>query len=283
MGNILQGKPVALALSEQLKQRVQEMRRRGKTPRLAIVRIGQAADDIAYEKSAIKCCKDHDVDVNSIVLPQDVSEEQLLAHIRAINDDIQTDGCLLLKPLPAGICESKVAEALSPQKDVDGITPGSLACLCGLDIDGFPPCTAQACLEILDYYQLNAAGKHAVVIGRSLVVGKPLAMMLLSRNATVTVCHSKTRDLPAITREADIVVAALGKARLLGAEYFRPGQIVLDVGINFDDQGKMCGDVDFAQVEPVVTGITPVPGGVGAVTNRVLLKHVIDAAQRVLQ
>ncbi|MCR4962710.1 MAG: bifunctional 5,10-methylenetetrahydrofolate dehydrogenase/5,10-methenyltetrahydrofolate cyclohydrolase [Firmicutes bacterium] len=282
MGQILQGKPVALALSQQLKERVADMRRQGKTPRLAIVRLGEAPDDIAYEKSAIKCCRDHEVDVQSIVLPAGTGEEQLLAHLQAVNDDKQTDGCLLLKPLPPGIRESKAAEALAPQKDVDGITPGSLAHLCGLDIAGFPPCTAQACLEILDHYQIDAAGKRAVIIGRSLVVGKPLAMLLLARNATVTVCHSKTKDLPAVVREADIVVAAMGRARLLGAEYFRPGQIVLDVGINFDDQGKMCGDVDFAQVEPIVAAITPVPGGVGAVTNRVLLKHVVDAAQRVL-
>ena len=200
--------------------------------------------------------------------------------IRQVNEDAGIHGVLIFRPLPKHLDEEAVIRALDPEKDVDGITDGSMVGVFAGREQGFPPCTPQACMEILDHYQIDCTGKKAVVVGRSLVVGKPAAMMLLKKNATVTICHTRTKDMPAVVKEADIVIVAAGRAGVVDDRYVSPGQIVIDVGINVNEQGKLCGDVAYDKVEPVVEAITPVPGGVGSVTTSVLVGHVVEAAMR---
>jgi methylenetetrahydrofolate dehydrogenase (NADP+)/methenyltetrahydrofolate cyclohydrolase len=280
MAKLLSGREVAAALDAQLAARVEALKEKGVTPCLAIVRVGERGDDVAYENSAVKRCEKIGVHVEKFILPETATQEELLRVIDTVNQSQSISGCLLFRPLPKHMNDEVVRNALLPQKDVDGITNGSLAgVFAGVD-KGFPPCTAQACMEILDFFGLDVSGKRAAVIGRSLVVGKPAAMMLVQRNATVTVCHTKTKDMPSVCREADILIVSAGRAGVVGKEYVRPGQIVIDVGINVDENGKLCGDVRFEEAEPVVEAITPVPGGVGAVTTSVLIKHVVDAASR---
>ncbi|HMM31916.1 MAG TPA: bifunctional 5,10-methylenetetrahydrofolate dehydrogenase/5,10-methenyltetrahydrofolate cyclohydrolase [Clostridia bacterium] len=280
MAKLLSGKEVAAALDAQLAARVEALKEKGVTPCLAIVRVGERGDDVAYENSAVKRCEKVGVRVEKFILPETATQEELLRVIDEVNQSQSISGCLLFRPLPKHMNDDVVRNALLPQKDVDGITNGSLAgVFAGVD-KGFPPCTAQACMEILDFFGLDVSGKRAAVIGRSLVVGKPAAMMLVQKNATVTVCHTKTKDMPSVCREADILIVSAGRAGVIGKEYVRPGQIVIDVGINVDENGKLCGDVLFEEAEPVVEAITPVPGGVGAVTTSVLIKHVVDAASR---
>lgn len=251
---------------------------RGVAPTLAIVRVGERPDDLSYERMAVKRADEMGIAVKSVVLDAAVAEDELARVIESVNADNSIHGCLLFRPLPEGIDETRICNLLASEKDIDGISKASLAGVFTGEHGVFAPSTAQACLEIIDHYGIQLEGKHVVVVGRSLVVGKPLAMMLLARNASVTVCHSKTDDLASLTRLADIVVCATGRARAYGPEYFTAGQTVLDVGINFDAEGKLCGDVDFAAVEPVVGAITPVPGGVGSVTTLVTLAHTARAA-----
>ena len=282
MAQLLKGAEVVSALNERIKAEVSALVSRGVVPMLAILRVGDKPDDLAYERGAIKRAETVGVAVRQIVLPETVSQESLLAEIGRINADDTIHGCLMLRPLPKHIDDLRAREALLPEKDIDGITEGSLAGVFAGTKRGFPPCTAQACMEILSYYGIDPAGKRAVVIGRSLVIGKPVAMMLLGQNATVTICHTKTKDMPSETRRAEILIVAAGRAGVVGAEYVAEGQTVLDVGINFDASGKMTGDVDFAAVEHIVGAITPVPGGVGTVTTSVLMAHVAEAARRAL-
>lgn len=280
MARLLKGAEVASALREQMTQQVEALNKQGVFPTLAIVRVGERQDDIAYENGATKRAETLGVAVEKFILSADVSQKELIDTIRRINSDESIHGALLLRPLPKHIDDETVRAALLPEKDVDGITDGSLAGVFIGTKRGFPPCTAQACMEILDHYKIEMAGRTAVVIGRSLVVGKPAAMMLLQRNATVTVCHTKTLDMPSVTRKADILIAAAGRTGMIGADYVAAGQTVLDVGINFTPEGAMVGDADFSAVEPIVAAITPVPGGVGAVTSTILIGHVIEAARR---
>jgi len=200
--------------------------------------------------------------------------------LNQLNEDDSIHGVLLLRPLPAGYDDAIIRGALLPQKDVDGITDSSLTGVFTNQPLGYPPCTAQACMELLRHYDIPCAGKHAVIIGRSLVVGKPLAMLLLNQNATVTMCHSRTKDLSTICRNADILISAAGQQDLLNAGSFYENQTVIDVGIHVDDEGQMSGDIDFNLAEPLVEAITPVPGGVGPVTTCVLAAHVVQAAMR---
>lgn len=283
MAQLLKGAEVVSALNERIKADVSALVSRGVLPTLAILRVGEKPDDLAYERGAIKRAETVGVAVKQIVLPETVSQESLLAEIERINADDTIHGCLMLRPLPKHIDDLRAREALLPEKDIDGITEGSLAGVFSGTKRGFPPCTAQACMEILSYYGIDPAGKRAVVIGRSLVIGKPVAMMLLQKNATVTICHTKTADMSSETRRAEILIVAAGRAGVVGAEYVSAGQTVLDVGINFDASGKMTGDADFAAVEPIVGAITPVPGGVGTVTTSVLMAHVTEAAKRALE
>ena len=280
MAQLLKGAEVVSALNETIQADVTALLSRGVTPTLAILRVGDKPDDLASERGAMKRAETVGVAVRQIALPQTVSQDELLAEIEKINSDESIHGCLMLRPLPKHIDDLRAREALLPEKDIDGITEGSLAGVFTGTKRGFPPCTAQACMEILRHYQIDLAGKNAIVIGRSLVIGKPVAMMLLGQNATVTICHTKSKDMPALTKKADILIVAAGKPGVVGAEYVSAGQILLDVGINFNTEGKMTGDADFAAVEPIVGAITPVPGGVGTVTTSVLMAHVVEAAKR---
>ena len=280
MATILKGAEVVTALNERIRAEADALKAGGMTPALAVVRVGERADDIAYERGILKRAESVGVAVRLFALPETATERALLDTIRQINESDVIQGCLIFRPLPKGIDDEKIRAALLPEKDVDGITDGSLAGVFAGTKRGFPPCTAAACIEILDHYGIDPLGKKAVVIGRSLVIGKPVAMMLLQKNATVTICHTKTKNMPEVTRQADILIVAAGRAGVVGAEYVSAGQTVLDVGINFTTEGKMVGDVDFEAVEPAVEAITPVPGGVGTVTTSVLMAHVVEAARR---
>jgi methylenetetrahydrofolate dehydrogenase (NADP+)/methenyltetrahydrofolate cyclohydrolase len=282
MAELLKGAPVAAALNDRTAACVEQLKQSGITPTLAILRLGQRQDDVAYEIGATKRCEKVGVSVRLVTLDADVSQDVLLEHIAALNSDEGVHGILMFRPLPKHIDESVVCDAISPSKDVDGITSGSMAGVYAGTGTGFPPCTPSACMEILDYYGIELKGKKVVMVGRSLVVGKPAAMMLLGKHATVTVCHTRTKDMPAVCREADVLLVAAGRANVVDASYLSPGQVVLDVGINISEDGSMCGDVFFAQAEPIVSSITPVPGGVGTVTTSVLVNHVVQAAQKLL-
>ena len=280
MANLLKGAEVVSALHARLIPQVEELKAKGILPTLGIVRVGERADDVAYERGASKRAETLGVGVQKFVLPADATQEALLETIRNINADDSIHGVLLFRPLPKHIHDEAVRAALLPEKDVDGITDGSLAGVFTGTKRGFPPCTAQACMEILEHYQIPVSGKNVVVIGRSLVVGKPVSMMLLQQNATVTICHTKTVDMPSVTQEADILIVAAGRAGVIGSEYVSAGQTVIDVGINFTPEGTMVGDADFAAIEPIVGAVTPVPGGAGTVTTTVLIGHVVEAARR---
>ena len=283
MAEILKGKEVVAALKEKLVAEVEALKAKGVNPTLAIVRVGERPDDISYEKGAMTRCKGIGVDVKNFLLPGDCTQDDVLKVIREVNEDPSIHGCLLFRPLPKTMDENYIRNQLDPAKDVDGITDLSMAGTYSCTALGFPPCTPTACMEILEHFGIDLTGKRVCVVGRSLVVGKPAAIMAIQRNGTVTVCHTKTKDMKAVAREADIIIAAAGKAGVVGEGFFREGQIVIDVGINFDEEGNMKGDVDFAAAEPVVAAITPVPGGVGTVTTSVLVKHVIEAAKRTIK
>lgn len=283
MAELWKGAPAAAALMEDLTGRIERLSGAGVTPTLAIVRVGERPDDRAYETGAVKRCEKAGVAVKRFPLPAGCSALELRAVLEHINAVSEIHGCLLLRPLPDPAMEEMACALLDPKKDVDCMTPAALAGVFAGKGWGYPPCTAQACLELLKYYKTALTGKRAVVVGRSLVIGKPVSMLLQAENATVTMCHTRTVDLPAVCRGAEVLIAAAGRANLLGADHVSPGQVVLDVGINVDESGKLCGDVKFDEAEPVVSAITPVPGGVGAVTTAVLVKHVVEAAERTLK
>lgn len=280
MAKQLLGKEVVAALNERIKGNVAALKEKGIHPTLGIIRVGENGSDISYERGATKRCETLGVNYEKYLLPADVSEEELLAVIDKVNKDDAIHGVLLFRPLPKHLNQSVIENALDPAKDVDCMTDGSMSGVFTGKKLGFPPCTPQACMEILDYYGIDCTGKKAVVIGRSLVVGKPAAMMLIQKNATVTVCHTKTVDMPSVVKDADLVIVAAGRAGVVDDRYVREGQTIIDVGINVNAEGKLCGDVDYAKVEPIVDAITPVPGGVGSVTTSVLVGHVVEAAMR---
>lgn len=279
MAKRLLGKEVTAALNERIKADVAALEAKGVKPTLGIIRVGENESDISYERGATKRCETLGVACEKILLPADVSQEELLATIDKVNKDDNIHGVLLFRPLPKHLDQSVIENALDPAKDVDCMTDGSMSGVFTGKNVGFPPCTPQACMEILDHYGIDCTGKKAVVVGRSLVVGKPAAMMLIKKNATVTVCHTRTVDMPSVVKEADIVIVA-AYAGVVDDTYLREGQVVIDVGINVNAEGKLCGDVDFEKAEPIVEAITPVPGGVGSVTTSVLVGHVVEAAKR---
>ena len=282
MAKRLSGKEVTAALNARIRANVETCRAHGVEPTLCMVRVGDDPSDMSYERGASKRCETLGVACKQIHLPEDVSQEELLSVIEDVNQDPAIHGLLLFRPLPKHLDQALIENALDPAKDVDCMTDLSMSGVFTGKQIGFPPCTPQACMEILDHYGYDCTGKKAVVIGRSLVVGKPAAMMLIKKNATVTICHTRTKDMPAVTRDADLIIVAAGRAGVIGADYVREGQTIIDVGINVNAEGKLCGDVDFAAVEPVVDAITPVPGGVGTVTTSVLVGHVVDAAMKTL-
>ena len=291
MAKILLGKEVTDALNEKLMERTAALKEQGIIPTLAIIRCGANPSDLSYEKGATKRAELVGVAVKKYELPEDVTKEALMATIDEINGDDSVHGVLMFRPLPKHLKadQDEICNRLDPKKDVDCMTDLSNAGVFeGRKDLGYAPCTPEACMEILDYYGIDCKGKSAVVIGRSLVVGKPAAMMLMGKNATVTVCHTKTVNTAEVARSADILVSAAGVLGSLTKEYVRPGQVVIDVSINWDPnkvnskggKGAIAGDAVFEEVEPVVEAITPVPGGVGSVTTSVLMKHVVEAAEK---
>lgn len=280
MAMILKGAEVVAELAREMTESVEALHVSGVEPTLSIVRIGERESDLAYELSAVKRCESIGVSALRHVLNRGVSEEEVLRLLQQLSADEAVHGILLLRPLPAYMDEDRIRAAIAPEKDVDGITDASLAGVFTGSGLGYAPCTAEACMEILKHYEIPCAGKKAVIIGRSLVVGKPLSMLLLKENATVTICHTGTIDLPAEARRADILISAMGRGGFLTADYFSPGQTIVDVGVSFTADGRLVGDVKFDEAEPIVSAITPAPGGVGAVTSSVLVRHVIHAATK---
>ena len=280
MAVILKGAPVAEALAAATAEKVSALKDRGIMPTLAILRVGERPEDLSYERGAVKRCAAAGIEVRSVVLPPDVSQDRFMETLEQLDQDPTVHGILMMRPLPAPLDNEVARKALLPAKDVDGVTDGSLAGVFTGSGEGFAPCTAQAALELLKFYNIPLRGARAVVAGRSLVVGRPAAMLLMAEGATVTICHSGTKDLAAETKRGDIVLAAIGKMAFFGAEHFNPGAVVVDVGIHMDPStGKLRGDVRFDEAEPVVSAITPVPGGLGAVTTAVLVHHVAEAAE----
>lgn len=279
MAEILNGAPAAAALTEKLIERTKALKAKGTIPTLAILRIGERQDDLAYERGIEKRCEKIGIEMRRFVLPQDCSKDAVLGAVEEINKDKRIHGCLMFRPLENKETERAVCSLLDPAKDVDGMTAGSMAALYQGSGKGFPPCTAQACIELLRFYGVNLTGKRVTVIGRSLVIGKPVSLLLQAENATVTMCHSKTVNLPQVCKSAEILIAAAGRAAFVNPDFTNPDQILIDVGINTDSNGNLCGDVDFAACEPCVAAITPVPGGVGTVTTTILASHVVGAAE----
>ena len=280
MAQLLKGLPVANALTESLIERAAALKAKNITPTLAILRVGQRPDDLSYETGAMKRCDKVGIAVRQFLLHEDCTKDDLLNTIREINEDASIHGCLLFRPLPDKDMEEAACALLKPEKDVDCMTAASLATVFTGKGAGYPPCTAESCMELLDHYGIDPQGKRVAVIGRSLVIGKPVSMMLQARNATVTMCHTKTIGMAQICRDAEILVVAAGKADVVDDSFAAPGQIIVDVGIHVSAEGKLCGDVRFDAVEPIAAAITPVPGGVGSVTTAVLAKHVIEAAEK---
>ena len=276
----LLGKPVGDSINEGLKATIAELEGKGIVPTLAVVRVGAREDDLAYERGIKKKFSDMNCQVTVVELPEDVSQEDLDETVKALDNDSEIHGILLFRPLPKHLTDKNIVKTISSGKDVDCMGNANMAKLFAGEKDGFAPCTAQAVMEMISHYGIDIKGKKVTVIGRSLVIGKPVALMLIAGNATVTVCHTKTADLQAECKAADIIVAAAGKAKMITKDFVKPGQIVLDVGMNVDEDGKLCGDVDFAGVSEIVDSITPVPRGVGSVTTSVLLKNTVTNAAR---
>ena len=284
MAKILKGKEVADALTAKMQQDTRSLIAAGITPTLCIFRVGERPDDLAYERGAAKRAETVGIAVKKVVLPADVSQEVFDKTLQSLNEDDSIHGILLFRPLPKHLDNEKARQMLSPAKDIDGCTDLSLAGVFTNTKTGFPPCTAQAAMEILHHFNIPIRGRKAAVIGRSLVIGRPVGMMLMHENATVVNCHTRTPDVPSITREADILIAASGQLHSVTRDYTNPHQVVIDVGINWNkEKGGISGDVAFEDVEPFVQAITPVPGGVGSVTSCVLIGHVIEAAGRTAQ
>ncbi|MDW7673215.1 MAG: bifunctional 5,10-methylenetetrahydrofolate dehydrogenase/5,10-methenyltetrahydrofolate cyclohydrolase [Bacillota bacterium] len=281
MAELLKGKVVADAMKEELSKKVEDLKAKGITPKLGIVRVGARPDDLYYEGGAKKTCESIGMEYEVFEYPQDIAQEDFEKALTEVGANKAINGILMFAPLPKHLDEKKIRALIPVEKDVDCMTLGGAAKVFADDLTGFPPCTPTACMDILSYFNIPLKGKKAVVLGRSLVVGKPVAMLLLRENATVTICHSRTEDLPGVCADADVLIAAVGRAKMVKADFVKPGQVVIDVGINEDpdNPGKYCGDVDFEAVEPIVAKITPVPGGVGSVTTAVLCKQTIMACE----
>jgi len=279
MGEIIKGKPVADKITEELIKEVQDLNAKGITPKLVIIRVGERPDDLAYEKGALTRCKKIGIEVEVKALPEDITQAAFIAELKKTNEDRNTHGILIFRPLPKHLNEDVIKYEIAPEKDIDCFSPVNAAKLLEGDKTGFPPCTPTAVIEILKYYKVPMEGKKAVVLGRSMVVGKPAALHLLNENATVTICHSRTQNLSEVASEADILVAGIGKAKMVKEDFIKEDAVVIDVGINVDSEGNLCGDVDFEVCKDKASMITPVPGGVGSVTTSILSKHVIKACQ----
>ena len=272
----LRGKNVSDGIKEYVSKELETL---SFVPKLAIVRVGENPDDMSYERSATKKLKSFGLDVASYVFPQDISDEAFKKAFKDINEDDEVTGILLLRPLPRTINEKDIENMIDPKKDLDGISPINIAKVFAGDTTGFSPCTAEAVIEVLKAYDIELTGKRVTVVGRSMVVGKPVSMLLLKENATVTMTHTRTVDLKKTCSDAEIVVAAAGRAKMLNSDYCGQDAVMIDVGINVDDNGKLCGDVDYSTLDGKASAATPVPGGVGTITTAVLAKHLIQAAK----
>ncbi|MBS6642858.1 MAG: bifunctional 5,10-methylenetetrahydrofolate dehydrogenase/5,10-methenyltetrahydrofolate cyclohydrolase [Clostridiaceae bacterium] len=273
---VLKGAQVSAGIKEEVQEQLKHLD--GYVPKLAIVRVGENPDDMSYERGAIKKMEAFGLGVQSYVFAGDISDSEFKAGFAKINDNKEIDGILLLRPLPKQIKEEDIEKMIDPGKDLDGISPVNIAKVFAGDAGGFAPCTAEAVVEVLKANEIPISGKRVTIVGRSMVVGKPLAMLMLKENATITVCHTRTKDLPGTCRNAEILVAAAGRARMLDGSFVGRDAVVIDVGINVDEDGKLCGDVDFESIKELASMATPVPGGVGAVTTAVLAKHLVRAA-----
>ena len=278
MSIIMKGSEVAAAMKEELLREVEKLAQKRIVPQLGIVRVGARPDDLAYERGAVKRMEAVGIRCKVIELPESISQKEFEKEFSAVNSDPDIHGILLFRPLPRQLNEDPVRSLINPKKDIDCMSPVNMAKVFAGDESGFAPCTAEAVMEVLAHYGIDVKGKRVTVVGRSMVVGKPLSMLLLKKNATVTICHTKTTDLEETCRNAEILVAAAGKAAMITADFVSENSVVVDVGINVGSDGKLCGDVDFDAVAPKAAYITPVPGGVGAVTSSVLAEHVVRAA-----
>ncbi len=279
MSIVMRGIDVANAIKEELIQEAAALKAEGIIPCLAIVRVGARPDDLAYERGARKRMEKTGIECRIIELPEDISQKEFERAFSEVNEDPGVHGILLFRPLPASLDEEPVKAMINPEKDVDGMSPVNIAKVFSGDETGFAPCTAEAVMEMIRHYGIELQGKQVTVLGRSMVVGKPLSMLLMKANATVTVCHTRTVDLAAQCRDAEILAVAAGKARMVTEEMAGEGAIVIDVGINVDEEGNLCGDVDYDAVAAKTSYISPVPGGVGSVTSSILAKHVIRGAE----
>ena len=276
---LLRGKPVADALTEKVIEDVKEIREKGITPVLAMLKVGNRDDDAAYQRGATNRCKKCDIDIKLVELEEDCTQEEYIEALEKLNRDQSVHGILCFRPLPAHIDEEVVENIIVPEKDVDCFSPMNMAKVMFGDDTAYPPCTPMGVVEILKYYGIDLKGKNVAVLGRSLVVGKPLSILLMNRDATVTVCHSKTENIEEIAKNSDIVVSCMGRGKMVNEKFVNEKSIVIDVGINFDENGNMCGDVDMDSVIDTVHRITPVPGGVGSVTTSVLASHLVKACK----
>lgn len=272
----LRGKKVSDGIKEYVSKELETL---SFVPKLAIVRVGENPDDMSYERGATKKLKSFGLDVASYVFPQDISDEAFKKAFKDINEDDEVTGILLLRPLPRTINEKDIENMIDPKKDLDGISPINIAKVFAGDTSGFSPCTAEAVIEVLKAYDIELTGKRVTVVGRSMVVGKPVSMLLLKENATVTMTHTRTVNLKKTCSDAEIVIAAAGRAKMLNSDYCGQDAVMIDVGINVDENGKLCGDVNYSTLDGKASAATPVPGGVGTVTTAVLAKHLIQAAK----
>ena len=278
-GQIIKGKPVADKISEELIKEVDLLIKEGINPKLTIVRVGARSDDLSYERGALKRCQNIDITTEVLELAEDITQEEYIDVLKRVNDDKNVNGILCFRPLPKHLNEEVIKYVIAPEKDVDCFSPINSAKVMEGDKSGFPPCTPTAVVEILKHYNVDLKGSKVTVLGRSMVVGKPVSMLLLSEHATVTICHSKTKNLSGVAAEADVLIAAIGRAKMVDESFVKDGAVVIDVGINVDEEGNLCGDVDTNAVLDKVSMITPVPAGVGSVTTSILAKHVVKACK----
>ena len=276
---LMKGAEVNAAMKERMINRVDALKKKGVQPVINIVRIGNRSDDLAYERGARKRMESVGVEMKITEIPEDISQADFVKAFRKVNEDKTVHGIMLFRPLPKHLDESEISSIINPIKDVDCMSPVNIAKVFMGDEGVFAPCTAKAVMEMLVHYEVDLSGKNVAIVGRSMVIGKPLAMLMLKKNATVTVCHTRTVDLAEKCRRADVVVAAAGRAGMITGDMISRGTVVVDVGININEEGKLCGDVEFESVEPQASYISPVPGGVGGVTSSVLASHVIKAAE----
>ncbi|MBR3462965.1 MAG: bifunctional 5,10-methylenetetrahydrofolate dehydrogenase/5,10-methenyltetrahydrofolate cyclohydrolase [Clostridiales bacterium] len=276
----LGGKEVADKIVEELKARVEELKGKGIDPKLAILRVGEREDDLAYERGVLKRFESAGVEVEVTAVESSISQEDLDRTFDGINNDPEVHGILVFRPLPKGLSDEHMRRTIDPGKDSDFMDIRNMENVLAGVPDAAAPCTAEAVMSLIRHYNIETKGKKVTVVGRSLVIGKPVALLLTTANATVTVCHTKTLNIEEECRNADIIVACCGVAKMITDKFVRPGQIIIDVGMNVDEEGRLCGDVDYEGVSQIAEAVTPVPGGVGSITTAILLKHVVDNAGR---